>query len=86
VIEQRDDHLTTVAAVDDSTGAIVGFTELVVPNHAKRDAQPYGTAVLPAHRGHGLALSMKAEQILQTRLDVPDLDGLLTDTVDTCTR
>ena len=47
VIEQRGDHLTTVAAVDDATGAIVGFTELVVPGDGKGDAQHYGTAVLP---------------------------------------
>ena len=85
VIEERGDQLTTVAAVDDSTGAIAGFTELVVPGDGKGDAQHYGTAVLPAHRGHGLALWMKAEQILQTRIHFPDLDALLTDTVDTNT-
>ncbi len=85
VIEQRGDHLITVAAVDESSSAIVGFTELVVPSDGKGDAQHYGTAVLPGHRGHGLALWMKAEQILQTRRDFPDLDALLTDTVDTNT-
>ena len=85
VIEQRGEHLTTVAAVDDTTGAIVGFTELVVPGDGKGDGQHYGTAVLPEHRGHGLALWMKAEQIRQARLHFPDLAGLLTDTVDTNT-
>ena len=84
LIEQRGEHLSTVAAVD-AAGTIVGFTELVVPAGGKGDAQHYGTAVLPAHRGHGLALWMKAEQIHQTRLHYPDLDGLLTDTVDTNT-
>ena len=83
VIEERGDRLTTVAAVDDSTGAIIGFTELVVPGDGKGDAQHYGTAVLPEHRGHGLALWMKAEQILETRVRFPDLAGLLTDTGDT---
>lgn len=39
VIEQRGDHLTTVAAVDESTSAIVGFTELVVPSDGKGDAR-----------------------------------------------
>ena len=83
VIEQRGDHLSTVAAVHRSTGTIVGFTELVVPGDGKGDAQHYGTAVLPAHRGHGLALWMKAEQIRSVRTHFPDLDGLLTDTVST---
>jgi GNAT superfamily N-acetyltransferase len=83
VIAQRGDHLDTVAAVDESTGAIVGFTELVVPPDGKGEAQHYGTAVLPAHRGHGLALWMKAEQIRQIRSTFPDLDAVLTDTVST---
>lgn len=83
VIEQRGEHLTTVAAVDDTTGAIVGFSELVVPGDGKGEGQHYGTAVLPDHRGHGLARWMKAEQIQQTRRDFPDLATLFTDTVDT---
>jgi GNAT superfamily N-acetyltransferase len=84
VIEQRGEQLVTIAAVEPG-GAIAGFTELVVPADGKGDAQAYGTAVLPDHRGHGLALWMKAEQIRQVRRDFPDLDGLLTDTVDTNT-
>jgi GNAT superfamily N-acetyltransferase len=83
VIEQRGKHLNTIAAVAESTGSITGFSELVVPGDGKGEAQHYGTAVLPAHRGHGLALWMKAEQIRQTRDQFPDLDALLTDTVST---
>ncbi|WP_432894258.1 GNAT family N-acetyltransferase [Kribbella sp. CA-245084] len=84
VIAQRGDHLSVVAALDE-TGQIVGFTEVVVPGDGKGDAQLYGTAVLPAHRGRGLALWMKAAQIQETRDRFPDLDGLLTDTVETNT-
>ncbi|WP_433157342.1 GNAT family N-acetyltransferase [Kribbella sp. CA-247076] len=84
VIEERGEHLTTVAAVDPA-GTIVGFTELVVPGDGKGDAQHYGTAVVPAHRGHGLSLWMKAEQIRRARARFPDLEGLLTDTVSTNT-
>ncbi len=83
VIEQRGEHLGTVAAIEESTGTIVGFTELVVPGDGKGEAQHYGTAVLPAHRGRGLALWMKAEQIRQVRARFPDLDALLTDSVST---
>ncbi|WP_328999902.1 GNAT family N-acetyltransferase [Kribbella sp. NBC_00709] len=84
VIAQRGDHLSVVAALDE-TDQIVGFTEVVVPGDGKGDGQHYGTAVLPAHRGRGLALWMKAAQIRETRHRFPDLDGLLTDTVDTNT-
>jgi len=85
VIEQRGEHLTTIAAVDEATGTIVGFSELVVPGDGKGEAQHYGTAVLPGHRGRGLALWMKAEQLRSVRTRFPDLDALLTDMVSTNT-
>lgn len=72
----------TVAAVDRSDGSVVGFTELVVPGGGTGDAQHYGTAVLPDHRGHGLACRMKAAAILEARERHPGLGGLLTDTAD----
>ena len=82
VVEDRGEHLGTVAAIDE-TGQIVGFTELVVGGDGTGDGQHYGTAVLPEHRGHGLARWMKAEAIRQAREDFPELAGLLTDMVDT---
>jgi GNAT superfamily N-acetyltransferase len=85
VIAQRGEHLMTVAAIDDTTGSIVGFTELVVPGDGKGEGVHYGTAVLPGHRGRGLARWIKTEQIRQTRQHFPDLATLLTDTVDTNT-
>ncbi|GAA3787288.1 GNAT family N-acetyltransferase [Sphaerisporangium flaviroseum] len=81
-IENRGELLHTVAAVDEADGSIVGFTELVVPGDGEGDGQHYGTGVLPAHRGHGLALWMKAEAIRQARERHPRLGGLLTDTAD----
>ncbi|WP_112239073.1 GNAT family N-acetyltransferase [Kribbella monticola] len=83
VVESRGEHLHTVAAIEQATGKIVGFTELVVPSDGKGDAQHYGTAVLPEHRGNGLSLWMKADCIRRTRSAYPDLAGLLTDTVTT---
>ncbi|GAA0596122.1 GNAT family N-acetyltransferase [Streptomyces crystallinus] len=78
----RGEKLHTVAAVDESDGSIVGFTELVVPGDGTGDGQHYGTAVLPEHRGHGLARWMKAASIRQARESHPRLAGLLTDTAD----
>ncbi|MFI5733070.1 GNAT family N-acetyltransferase [Kribbella sp. NPDC051587] len=82
-VARRGEHLMTVAALDESTGEIVAFTELVVPEDGKSDAQNYGTAVRPAHRGHGLARWIKTEQIRWAQSRFPDLAGVLTDTVDT---
>ncbi|MCA6091420.1 GNAT family N-acetyltransferase [Streptomyces sp. SCA3-4] len=81
-VAARGDVLHAVAAVDRSDGSIAGFTELVVPGSGTGDAQHYGTAVLPEHRGRGLALWMKAASIVQARARHPHLDGLLTDTAD----
>jgi GNAT superfamily N-acetyltransferase len=85
VVDSRGEHLFTVAAIEQSTGKIVGFTELVVPADGKGDAQHYGTAVLSDHRGRGLSLWMKAECIRRTQSDYPDVTGLLADTADTNT-
>ena len=82
-IDKRGDLLHTVAAVSDVDTTIAGFSELVVPGDAAGDAQHYGTAVLPEHRGHGLGRWMKASAILQARESYPELAGLLTDTADT---
>ncbi|MFF0853290.1 GNAT family N-acetyltransferase [Streptomyces sp. NPDC003280] len=84
-VEQRGDHLHTVAAVDTSDDSIAGFTELVVPGNGTGDAQHYGTGVLPEHRGHGLGRWMKAESIRHAHGRYPDLGGLLTDTADSNT-
>ncbi|MER5885394.1 GNAT family N-acetyltransferase [Streptomyces sp. NPDC001941] len=81
-VAARGEVLRTVAAVDRTDGTIVGFTELVVPGDGKGDAQHYGTAVLPSHRGRGLALWMKAASIVEAREQHPELAGLLTDTAD----
>jgi GNAT superfamily N-acetyltransferase len=81
-VARRGDLLHTVAAVDTADGSIVGFSELVVPGDGLGDGQHYGTAVLPEHRGRGLARWMKATSIRRARERHPDLAGLLTDTAD----
>lgn len=83
VVAERGDLLYTVAAIDESGGSIVGFTEVVVSGSG--DGQHYGTGVLPEHRGRGLARWMKAESIRQVRRRHPDLGGLLADTADSNT-
>ncbi|KOG43724.1 GNAT family N-acetyltransferase [Streptomyces resistomycificus] len=81
-VARRGELLHTVAAVDVSDGSVVGFSELVVPGDGRGDGQHYGTAVLPGHRGHGLARRMKAASILRARARHPELAGLCTDTAD----
>jgi GNAT superfamily N-acetyltransferase len=84
-VADRGDLLTTVVAVDESDGSIVGFSELVVPGDGKGDGQHYGTGVLPEHRGHSLGRWMKAESIRLARTNHPELGGLVTDTANSNT-
>ena len=81
-VDKRGDVLHTVVAISETGGAIAGYTELAIPGDGTSDAQHYGTAVLPEHRGHGLSLWMKAASIRHARERYPLLDGLLTDTAD----
>ncbi|MFD9002581.1 GNAT family N-acetyltransferase [Streptomyces sp. NPDC059582] len=81
-VARRGDLLHTVAAVDTADGRVVGFSELVVPGDGLGDGQHYGTAVLPEHRGRGLARWMKAASIRRALERHPGLGGLLTDTAD----
>ncbi|MCX2179007.1 GNAT family N-acetyltransferase [Streptomyces sp. SKN60] len=81
-VEGRGEVLHTVAAVAEADGSVVGFTELVSPAEGVGDGEHYGTAVLPEHRGHGLARWMKAASIVRARERQPKLGGLVTDTAD----
>ncbi|MET7453379.1 GNAT family N-acetyltransferase [Streptomyces sp. NPDC005574] len=76
----RGELLHTVASVSVADGSVVGFSELVVPGDGRGDGLHYGTAVLPEHRGHGLARWMKAHAIRRARERHPELAGLRTDT------
>jgi GNAT superfamily N-acetyltransferase len=65
------------AAVDRVTGDVAGFTELLV-NERPTTAQQEDTAVLAAHRGHGLGLSLKAANLIRLRADEPQITKVLT--------
>lgn len=60
----------TAIAIHDATGAGVGFTELNLTPEVPEIVQQQGTAVTPAHRGHGLGMLLKAtalERLLRER-------------------
>ncbi|GLZ80237.1 N-acetyltransferase [Actinorhabdospora filicis] len=84
IVADRGEHLHTVAALA-ADGSIAGFSELVTGADGDGDAQHYGTAVLPAHRGHGLGAWMKAASVVRAAAHFPKLEGLLTDTAESNT-
>ncbi|HEY5837215.1 GNAT family N-acetyltransferase [Streptomyces sp.] len=81
-VARRGERLLTVAARCEADGSIAGYTELVLPADAAPRAQQYSTAVLPAHRGHGLGLWIKAEMLRLVRERHPHLTEITTDNAD----
>jgi GNAT superfamily N-acetyltransferase len=81
-IEKGGDVLHTVAAVSEEDGTVAGFTELAIPADGTGDARSCGTAVLAAHRGHGLSQWMVAATIRHVRERYPQIDGLRRPTAD----
>ncbi|WP_063762255.1 GNAT family N-acetyltransferase [Streptomyces bicolor] len=88
VVTGRGDTLLTVAAVHgDGTGGgtgdgaaeIAGFTEVVIPGGTAARAQQYDTAVVPAHRGHGLGLWLKAQMLRRLHDEYPQVTEVETD-------
>lgn len=69
---RRGDRLLTVAALHDD-GGVAGYTTVLLPGDGARRAQQYDTAVVPAHRGNGLGLWMKAEMLRRLPAAQPDL-------------
>ncbi|MFE9560159.1 GNAT family N-acetyltransferase [Streptomyces sp. NPDC006487] len=81
VVADRGDTLLTTAAVHDS-GAMAGYTEILIPHGASPRVQQYDTAVVPEHRGHGLGLWVKAAMVDRLRAEYPGAVEIETDNAD----
>ncbi|MFI9560398.1 GNAT family N-acetyltransferase [Nonomuraea endophytica] len=80
VLDDRGDTLLTLAALHGETMA--GYTEIVIRAGEQRRAAQYDTAVVPAHRGHGLGLWLKATMVRRLRAEHPGLAEVETDTAE----
>lgn len=80
----RGDRLLTVAALHDGpdgaedAGGLAGHTTVLLPGDGTGPALQYGTAVVPAHRGNGLGLWMKAELLRRLAAAGPGVTELHT--------
>lgn len=81
-VARRGERLLTVAALSDADDSVAGYTELVLPEDDAGRAQQYDTAVLPAHRGHGLGMWVKAEMLRRVLAGHPRLTEVQTDNAD----
>ncbi|MBV1850259.1 GNAT family N-acetyltransferase [Catellatospora tritici] len=60
---RRGCQLRTVVALHEGTGVVAGLTVVAVPLLHPQLAYQEDTAVVPAHRGHGLGLWLKARMV-----------------------
>ncbi|MEU2238325.1 GNAT family N-acetyltransferase [Streptomyces sp. NPDC018338] len=77
VLADRGDLLLTTAAL--GKGEIAGYTEIVIRAGETRRALQYDTVVVPAHRGHGLGLWVKAAMVRRLRAEQPGIVEIETD-------
>lgn len=66
-----------VVAVHEKTGEVAALTELLIPRRPHRSYQN-DTAVVPAHRGSGLGLWVKADMLVRLREERPEVAEILT--------
>jgi GNAT superfamily N-acetyltransferase len=65
-------------AVLDSTGELVGFTDITFNPKAPEQVQIGNTVVDPAHRGHGLGKWIKAAMLKQVLAELPQARWMVT--------
>lgn len=70
---RRGREFRVVVAVHEPTGEVAGLTELAISQWTPQRAAQEDTAVLPAYRGSGLGLWMKAEMLRWLRADRADV-------------
>lgn len=62
-----------VLAIEESSGAVAGLTEVVVPAQHPTRADQYDTIVVRQHHGHGIDRAIKARMLLELRSAEPEL-------------
>jgi GNAT superfamily N-acetyltransferase len=67
-----------VAARDDRTGQLAGFTDLAVPTGAPEAGYQWSTIVASEHRGHRLGMLMKAINLQRVPIEFPSVRYLNT--------
>ncbi|MGH3716522.1 MAG: GNAT family N-acetyltransferase [Micromonosporaceae bacterium] len=77
-LKRRGMRPYVVVAWHEPTRQVAGLTELVVPAHRPQRADQYDTLVVPAHRGYGLGLAMKAKMLMVVREEEPDVHDVVT--------
>lgn len=80
--DARHGRLLTVAAVHTGTGAVAGYTEVLIPPVPAGRAQHCHTAVVPVHRRRGLGRWLTAEMLRRLHAEHPQITEVETTAAD----
>ncbi len=80
--DQKRHRLSTIA-IDEATGDVVAYTDLVLPSGAPSMAWQWGTLVARQHRGHRLGTAVKVENLRRLQREYPERDRVVTGNDDT---
>ena len=75
---QRGSEVRLVVAVTEAEGEVVALTELELPRFRPDFGYQQDTAVVPAHRGHGLGRFIKAEMLRWLAAERPAIKRIAT--------
>ncbi|MFW6695865.1 GNAT family N-acetyltransferase, partial [Streptomyces sp. MAR4 CNX-425] len=78
----RYGRLLTVAAVHTGSGAVAGYTEVLIPPAPAARAQQCHTAVVPVHRRRGLGRWLTAEMLRRLHAEHPQITEVETAAAD----
>ena len=75
---ERGSEMRVVAALAEADGEVVALTELELPRSRPNIGFQLDTAVVPAHRGHGLGRFIKAEMLRWLTAERPAIERIMT--------
>lgn len=90
LVARRGERLLNQAAICEADGTVAGYTKLTLPAPAETEdgtgagarANQLDTAVVPAHRGHGLGLWLKSAMLRHLTDAHPEVTEVVTSTAD----
>lgn len=75
---QQGRSRATTVAVEDSTGEVVAYTDLMLPAGAPTKVWQWGTLVAHEHRGHRLGMAVKVANLRRLQADHPERQVVVT--------
>ncbi|GAA1892927.1 GNAT family N-acetyltransferase [Lapillicoccus jejuensis] len=83
VLREQGRHRLTTIAVEDATGVVAAYTDLVLPAEPNPVVWQWGTLVVAEHRGHALGTAVKVANLRRLQADHPARERVVTGNNDT---